>query len=377
MIKKNIQNNLLLIIIFLIPLFIIGSGKKDQLVDEIFSVPIKRTDIFVKDYMLSNKIPGMSIAVSHKGRIILSKGFGYANIELKVPVSTKTKFRIASVSKPMTAVLTAYLYQNKIIDIEIPICDILDDFPKKKWDFNIRQLMSHAAGIRHYKAGDVNYKSSHDCIKSGLKIIKDDRLLYKPGSRFSYSSYGYNIIGAAIQKITEKSFADIIFEYLFIPLKMKNSTIDYPYKLIPNRVAAYVLNKQEEIENAPFFDNRYKIPAGGILSTPEDLVLFGYSILNKKKYLNKESLNLLFTPYKFIDEKSSDTGFGWVIIKDENGNKLYGHLGGTTGGCAAIMIYPKEELIIAWVGNLDVDWSDVPTRTVANFFLKAIKKDKY
>jgi len=193
-----------------------------------FSIAISKSKAYVEHFMDSTKVPGMSLAVLHKGQIIWSKGFGYSDIELKVPVGPKSKFRIASVSKSITAVLTAHLNQNNILDIDIPVHNVLNDFPKKKWDFNIRQLMCHAAGIRHYLDKDTNYTDYHSNIKSGLEIIKNDSLLYKPGSRCSYSSYGYNIIGAFIEKSTGKLLGDILADSLFVPLEMDNTTIDHP-----------------------------------------------------------------------------------------------------------------------------------------------------
>ncbi|MCP4177022.1 MAG: beta-lactamase family protein [bacterium] len=322
--------------------------------------------------MKSNQVPGMQIAVSYKGELVLSQGFGFSNIEYSIPVSSKSKFRIASVSKPLSAVLTAYLYQNRIIDIDKSVNPHLDGFENTKWDFTIRQLISHAAGIRHYLPRDTNSIEYRNDIQAGLNIIKSDSLLYKPNSKFSYSSYGYNIAGAYLEKITAKSFENLLVDSLFNQIGMVNSTIDHPYRIIPNRTSAYQLNENDEVINANFFDNRYKIPSGGILSTSEDLVKFGNELLYGD-YLNKKSIKLLFTPFEYMDEKESDTGFGWITTKDEKGNILYGHLGGITGGCAAIMIYPEKELVVVWLGNLNADWSHVPTITIADYFIEVIE----
>jgi len=338
-----------------------------------FKTTTEKSERYVLDFMKSNHIPGMQIAVSHKGELVWSEGFGNSNLELETPVSCTSKFRIASVSKPITAVLTAYLYQNGEMAIDSSVNQYLGGISNANWDFTVRQLMCHAAGVRHYLAKDTSFIKCHNNIQKGLNIVKTDSLLYEPGSKFSYSSYGYNIIGAYIEKVTEQTFDELLRDSLFVPLNMPNSTIDDPYSLIPNRTSAYQLNEDGEITNASFFDNRYKIPAGGMLSTAEDLIQFGNALLYGE-YLTESSIKLLFTPYKYKDEKESDTGFGWITTHDDNGNKLYGHLGGTTGGCSAIMIYPEKELVIAWLGNLDADWSDVPTKTIADFFLKEIER---
>lgn len=337
-----------------------------------FNASISQSERYVSEFMEAHHVPGMQIAVSYKNEWVWSKSFGYSNLELEIPVTPLSKFRIASVSKPVTAVLTAYLYQNGIVDIDASVNNYFGELSNGCWNFTIRQLMAHAAGVRHYHPNDVNYTQYHSSITDGLHIIANDTLLFEPGSRFSYSSYGYNIIAGTIERVTGQAFSDLVEDSLFTPLNMLQSTIDHPYKIIPNRTSGYQLNGEGEVINAAFFDNRYKIPAGGMLSTAEDLVQFGNALLYGD-YLSAECKELLFTPFVYHDEKESDTGFGWVTTADDQGNKLYGHLGGITGGCAAIMIYPEKELVIVWLGNLDADWSDVPTKTVANYFLDEIK----
>ncbi len=316
-----------------------------------------------------NKVPGMQIAVSIKGNIVFSDGFGYSNIELDLPVHTKSTFKIASVSKPIAAVLAARLFQNSIIDIDKPVNELIK-FTNNE-DFTLRQLFCHAAGIRHYEAKDTAATKFHNDIQNGLNIIRNDTLLYKPGLKFSYSSYGYNIAGAYIEKVTKQPIENLLRDSLFVPLNMKNSTTDDPFKLVPNRVSGYELNENGEIVNARFFDNRYKIPSGGILTTAEDLIAFGNELLYGN-YLNKSSKELLFTPFQYDGEDFSDTGFGWVVTNDQSDNKVYGHLGGITGGCSIILIYPDLELVIAWFGNRETDWSPEPAFTLADYFIENI-----
>jgi len=197
-----------------------------------FKTSIENSERYVLDFMKTNHVPGMQIAVSHKGKLIWSQGFGNSNLELELPVSPSSKFRIASVSKPLTAVLTAYLYQNRDVAIDSSVNQYLGTTSYAKWDFTVRQLMCHAAGVRHYLPTDTSFIKYHNDIQRGLNIVKSDSLLYEPGSKFSYSSYAYNIIGAYIEKVTGQTFEKLLADSLFVPLNMRNSTIDDPYKLI-------------------------------------------------------------------------------------------------------------------------------------------------
>mgnify|MGYP001603059999 CR=1 FL=1 len=362
------MKQMLIILLVLIPLLML-SKETD------FNRARQKSSIYIREYMKKKQIPGMSVAVRHLGKPVWSDGFGYSNLELKVPAKANTRFRIASVSKPLTAVLTAYLFQQEQIDIDAPVNDLLPNLSNLKWPVTIRQLMHHAAGIRHYRKNDIQKKSYHDSITRGMKIIETDPLLYKPGSRFSYSSYGYNIIGAYLEKRMNNTFESLLHDYLFKPLNMSQSVIDHPYRIIPNRSAPYVLDRQRLLINAPFFDNRYKIPSGGILSTSEDLVRLGDRIIDPAiGYLKKRTIDMMFTPYSYRDEKESDTGFGWVVMRDKKNRRHYFHLGGNSGGCAALLIYPdpKYRLVVCWLGNLDANWSDKPIKQIASFFLDAI-----
>jgi len=338
-----------------------------------FNDSINKSTSYIETYMESRKVPGMQIAVSHKGNLVYSKGFGYSNIELDIPVNTASKFKIASVSKPVAAVLTARLFQSAALDIDKPVRETLLHFSNKK-DFTLRQLYCHAAGIRHYLAKDTSASKFHSDLQKGLNIIKNDTLLHEPGFKYSYSSYGYNIAGAYIEQVTNQQFENLLLDSLFIPLRMNNSTIDDPYKLITNRVSGYELNEKNEIVNARFFDNRYKIPSGGILTTAEDLIVFGHELLYGH-FLNENSKKMLFTPFQYDGENDSDTGFGWVVTKDESGNRVYGHLGGITGGCSIVLIYPDLELITVWLGNLDTDWGPEPAFTVADYFINKLENE--
>jgi CubicO group peptidase (beta-lactamase class C family) len=149
--------------------------------------------------MEANQIPGMQVSVSYKGDLVWSKGFGYSNLENNVLVDEESKFRIASVSKPVAAVLAARLYQSGAIDIDQPVNEMLYQFKGKK-DFSLRHLYFHAAGIRHYLSKDTLAAKFHNDLQNGLNIIKDDTLLYTPGYKFSYSSYGYIILPVPISK---------------------------------------------------------------------------------------------------------------------------------------------------------------------------------
>src|SRR6516164_2014374 len=148
--------------------------------------------------LLGRGIPGLAVASAVDGQIVYSEGFGYADLEERVPAWPTTKFRIGSVSKPLTAVALLQLVEQGKIDLDAPVQKYVPTFPDKSGKITPRLLAGHLAGIRHYKGDEFLIARHYDNVLEGLKIFEDDPLVAPPGSKFNYSSYGYNLLSAVI-----------------------------------------------------------------------------------------------------------------------------------------------------------------------------------
>jgi len=218
------------------------------------------------DLMRTEKIPGMAIAVAHQGKTIWTKGFGYADVENKVPANPSlTKFRIGSVSKPYTTSALARLFEEGKINLDAPIQQYVPYFPKKEYDITLRQLGGHLAGIRHYQGGEFMSDKNYATVKEGIDIFKASDLLHEPGSKYRYSSYGWNLISAAIEGASGEPFLPYVQRVVFDKLNMKNTSPDFAKQDIPNRTKFYQKNNNVVTE-APFVDNSYKWAGGGFIS---------------------------------------------------------------------------------------------------------------
>ena len=167
----------------------------------------------VESFMALTDVPGASVTVMVDGRIVWSEGFGYADLELGTPVRAGlTKFRIGSVSKPLTAAALGVLVDQGKIDLDAPIQTYVPDFPEKRGPVTLRLLAGHLAGIRHYRGAEFLSSTNYETVAEGLAIFAADTLLFAPGSAYSYSSYGWNLISAAIENahhlIAHLFFAD-------------------------------------------------------------------------------------------------------------------------------------------------------------------------
>ena len=312
----------------------------------------------IDDTMAKQKIPGLSVAVAVDGEIVWSEGFGFADLENHVRVTPATKFRIASVSKLITTAAMARLYEQGKLDLDAPIQRYVPDFPRKQYEITTRELVGHLSGIRHYRrdpdpAKDefFNRKKWYKSVTDSLKIFKDDPLDFAPGTKYGYSSYGYNLLSAAIENASGRDFLTYVQDAVLDPLNMSATGADDNQKIIPNRTRFYSLDAGKNVINAPYIDSSESWAGGGFLSTSEDLVRFGCAHL-RSDFLKEKTLKEMFTSQKTLEGKETGTGFGWRIKKDKEGRLYYFHPGENVGGRSYLVIYPKEKVVVAMLHNL-------------------------
>src|SRR6266581_3538768 len=323
--------------------------------------------------LLGRGIPGLAVAVAVDGRIVYSEGFGFADLEERVPVWPTTKFRIGSVSKPLTAVALVQLVEQGKLDLDAPIQKYVPSFPDKGAPITTRMLAGHLGGIRHYK-DDENLSAKHySNVLEGLKIFQDDPLVAPPGTKFSYSSYGFNLLSAVVQGASGQDFLSYMHEHVFEPLGLRSTVEDQPAEIIEQRARFYTQPKDKHVLNAPFVDNSYKWAGGGFLSSAEDLVRFGSALL-QPGFLKRDSLQLLFTPQKTKDGQETKYGMGWFIGKSTSGQKILEHSGGSVGGTSELILYPDAHMVVAMVTNFAGDdggrWKTVDIQEFAEGFEK-------
>ncbi len=297
--------------------------------------------------------PGAQIAVSRAGRIVWSESFGCADLELDVPVGRETRLRIGSVSKPLTAAALGLLVEEGRLDLDRPVQAYVPDFPKKAWPITVRQLAGHLAGIRHYEGNEFVIRDHYATVRAGLAIFENDALLFEPGTRFSYSSYGWNLLSAVVEGASGEPFLEFMNRRVFAPAGMAHTSADDPAPILPGRGRFYSRDeKTGAVINAAYVDNSYKWAGGGFLSTAEDLIAFANALL-EGRLLKPETVRLLWTSQKTSDGKDTDYGIGWTVDRDSKGRRRVRHSGGAQGGTANLVIYPEERLVVALLVNSD------------------------
>jgi len=300
---------------------------------------------------LAPNIPGFALAVAVDGKLVWSEAFGYANLEDKRRTTPATQFRIGSVSKPLTADAVAQLYEHGKLDLDVPVQRYVPSFPDKGTPITTRQLGGHLAGIRHYQGDEFTLNQRFPTVTAGLAVFQNDPLVAPPGARFSYSSYGFNLIGAVVEGASGEQFLAYMSRHVFKPLGMTGTAPDKTDSLIPNRTRFYQRTEGGQFVPAPAVDNSYKWAGGGFLSTAEDLVRFGSAHL-EPGYLKAATLELLFTPQHTTSGEATEYGIGWFVATDALGHRTAYHGGGSIGGTTVFGIDRDSRVVIALVTNL-------------------------
>ena len=333
----------------------------------------------------SPSVPGINVAVADKMGIRWAKGFGYADLEHMVPMTPATKMRIGSVAKVITTAALMRLYDKGLIDFNRNIRGYVPEWPEQHADINLNQLVSHTSGIRHYKRGEFLNNGDYHSTISALDIFKNDDLLFTPGSKFSYSTYGWTLISAAMERAAgDIPFKRLIHEQVLKPLNLKNTTFDDNGAIISNRQSSYTLSSNVLV-NSPEVFSSYKYAGGGFLATPSDVSMFAMAHTNKD-YLKSKTLVKMFTQQKLPDGSNNSFGIGWIVgfdnhIKNAKKNKKNGaelislmqkhptsvmHSGSSMGGVTMMILCLDHDHSVTVVKN-------VSRENTANVFTLALK----
>ncbi len=320
---------------------------------ENLSGPLKSSAIF-HNMAIEKKAPGISISILKNGKKLLQDSYGYASMEQEKTIHPEhTLFRIASISKCITGLAFGKIVEEGMVDWDASFYDYVPYYPKKKYDFTLRQLASHTAGIRGYRGKEFAFNVAHG-IKESITIFKDDPLVFEPGKGYLYNSFDFVLLSLAMQEASGIPFDEYVKEKIFGPLGMKNT-------LAPEKdgssfpaereilVSDFYTKQALGFKRAVAVNNYYKLAGGGYLSTSSDIAKLGQAVL-ERKLLKKETYEQLFTPQK-IEGESTYYGLGFQVSQDIKGRNFVGHIGNSVGAYSNLFIYPEEQVVVSILTN--------------------------
>jgi serine beta-lactamase-like protein LACTB len=315
----------------------------------------------VREGLIEHNLPGLSVAVGVGSDIVWAEGFGWADLEKRVPVSPRTQFRIGTASTALTSAAVGLLLEKDRLKLDDEIQAYVPEFSEKQWPVRLRQLMGHLAGVTN-DDGDEGPLFSVRCDRpvEALEYFRDGALLFEPETQYRYSNYSWILVSAAVEAAADEPFLSFMREQVFEPLGMDHTEADFATdEPIPDRATSYFPRFAADPRYGPDVMRPldYSCYAGSsvFLSTPSDLVRFGMAIISGK-LLQPATVQLLQTPQRLASGQETGYGLGWdletVTLAGEQ-TRAVGHDGESLGGMvASLMTFPERGIVVSVTSNI-------------------------
>lgn len=330
-------------------------------------------DKYLDAYYSAKGIPSVCAGALVNGKLSWTKGVGYSDIENSVKATPKTIYRLASVSKPITALAIMQLVEKGKIKLDDDIRQHVPYFPKKKWNVTIRQILTHTSGIRTYKPGEFDNTNNFQTIKDAILVYANDSLDMMPGTKYNYNTISYNLLAAVIENVSGLSFGEYLKKNIFEPAGMTSTKLELQAEIVPFRARGYVKNG-DTVKNAPLADLSFKYAGGGMISSIEDLLKLGKAIL-EHKIISQASINTMCSPTFLPSGERIDYGLGFGFGIDSLKRKYFGHAGGGTGFSSHLVIFPDSNAVFAYLINARDNNLENPALDIANLVLSHEDKE--
>ena len=330
-------------------MFAVGTGAPITGAAELPTETRAAIDTQIEQFMEKHHVPGLSVAIAVDYELGYEKGYGLADVENDVPATAETIYRLASISKMLTAVAVMQLVEAGKLDLSAPIQKYVEGFPEKQAPITCELLLKHQSGIRHYRGDEVSSNKSYAKVRDSFGVFQDDPLLFNPGERFSYTTYGYNVLGAAIEGASGEDYVRYVKEHVADPAGMETIRPDSPLKIIHHRAGGY-RRSGPLLVNDIAVDVSNKIPGGGWCSTPGDLARFSIALC-QGKLVSAETLERMWTPQKTTRGVLTQSGYG-CSIGELQGDRIVSHSGGQPKVSTHLVFSPARKTAVAVMCNL-------------------------
>ena len=315
---------------------------------------------FARAGLVAQNLPGLSVAVGVGGDIVWAEGFGWADMEKRVPVAPAMRFRIGHASKALTSAAVGLLLEDGRLRLEDEIQTYVPEFPAKQWPVTLRQLMGNVAGVRHYSSDDEHVPAAH-CERAveGLKLFADHPLRFEPDTQYGYSTFGWVLVSAAVEAAVRQPLSSFMAAQVFAPSGMTATTFESSAEPVADRVTFYQRrftgDGGEGVVPAAIVDNSCFAGAAAILSTPSDLVRFGMAITGGK-LLQADTVRKLHTPQVLTSGQETEYGLGWMVeevtLAGEPTRVVHHASRSLKGGTTSFMTFPARGLVVAVTANI-------------------------
>lgn len=305
-------------------------------------------DDYLNTQIASQNVPGLALAIMRDGQLVRAQGYGFANIEHRVPVHPDTLFKTGAVGKQFTAVAVMLLVEDGKLRLDESVRTYLPDAPRTWAPITVRQLLNHTSGLPPYPNGEFRRDYTDDEL---LGIIYKQELSFPPGSRWGYSYTAYVTLGMLITKVSGQFYADLLARRVFAPLGMQTARLIDELAIVPNRAAGYEM-RDGELRNAEWVSPTANSTADGSLY----LSILDYARweagLHGRKFLKPDSWAEIARPAQLASGRSYPYGLGWYL-EHSAGQEVWRHSGSWQGFRTFIIRYLGDELTVVALANGD------------------------
>jgi CubicO group peptidase (beta-lactamase class C family) len=309
-------------------------------------------DEFIQTQLESTKAPGIALLVMQNGQILKQQGYGYSNLELRVPVTPDTLFQSGSTGKMFAAAGILLLVQDGKLKLDDRLAMYYPDAPAAWHKVSIRELLTHTSGIKdygEYNSGDLDYRKDYT-DEELLAAMQKLPLEFEPGTQWSYSNSGYLILGLLITKLAGKDYSDFLADRVFKPLGMQTTQLISEQRITPNRAAGYELDKHDALVNQAWVSPGLNRTADGALYfSLRDLAAWEKA-LEARSFMSRQSFTDWWTAVRLANGTRYPYGFGWHL-SEQRGEPVILHGGAWQGFRAAIVRYPEQQLAVMVLAN--------------------------
>lgn len=298
--------------------------------------------------MAGGEMPGVAVAAVVQGQLVWSEGFGVADVESSEPVCRPTMFRLGSVSKVLTGAALLRLADLGTLNLDTDVRTLVEVVRDKPHPISMRQLAGHLGGIRHYGAGEYFNTRRFSSVEEGLEVFVSDSLVAPPGTEYRYSSYGYNLLGAAMAAAAGKPYLDLVEESVLEPLALHHIHAESAVENSSALAKHYSGTRGSFTESDPF-DSSDRWPSGGWVGSAEDVARMGSGLLDPD-FLSPESQRLLRNSQRTLSGEKTGMSIG-VRIESPDGKLVLHHGGRSVGARAFLLIRPETHVVIAMLAN--------------------------
>lgn len=292
------------------------------------------------------RIPGIAAGVGTAQGPAMLQAAGFADLATGVAIQAReTVFRVASISKPITATALARMVASGSLSLDDPLKEYVPEYPHP--GITLRHLASHTAGVRGYRGKEVASNRPMDIAES-LRIFQDDPLVFSPGEGYLYTSFDFVLLSLAMERASGLPFDRLVEKEVLAPLGMSHTSMEVPGNPKEGQAMFYSRRRNGLVPATPV-DNRYKLAGGGYLSTVTDILRLGQAYLRGevatpsvlKPFLSSVQIHGAFTWY----------GLGWEVSEDAGGEPYYGHTGNSIGAYSIFRVYPDSGCCVAVLIN--------------------------